>query len=80
MTGPKWIREVIKNNVISESEAKEILEICRASETEEVLMPEHLHSAIERVAREEFGLVRDGEILVRFVPPRDVDKAELDDR
>jgi len=37
-------------------------------------------AAIERVAREEFGLVRDGEILVRFVPPRDGEKAELDDR
>ena len=41
---------------------------------------ETVPAAIERVAREQFGLVRDGEILVRFVPPRDAPKAELDDR
>ena len=41
---------------------------------------EAVPAAIERVAREEFGLVRDGEILVRFVPPRDAGKGELDDR
>jgi cell division protein FtsB len=29
--------------------------------------------AIERVAREEYGFVRDGEILVRFVKPARVD-------
>ncbi len=37
-------------------------------------------AAIERVAREELGLVRDGEILVRFVPERDRRAPELDDR
>jgi cell division protein FtsB len=40
---------------------------------------EAVPAAIERVAREEFGLVRDGEILVRFVPPRVAGGPELDE-
>lgn len=35
--------------------------------------------AIERVAREEFGFVRDGEILIRFVPRSEAVTAGVDD-
>jgi cell division protein FtsB len=35
--------------------------------------------AIERVAREEYGFVRDGELLVRFVPLSDDIQAGVDD-
>ena len=35
--------------------------------------------AIERVAREEYGFVRDGELLVRFVPRSDAVQAGVDD-
>jgi len=35
--------------------------------------------AIERVAREEYGFVKDGELLVRFVPGSETDAPGLDD-
>ena len=35
--------------------------------------------AIERVAREEYGFVRDGELLVRFVPRSEPDPSRVDD-
>lgn len=35
--------------------------------------------AIERVAREEFGFVRDGELLIRFVPHSEAVVAGVDD-
>ncbi len=35
--------------------------------------------AIERVAREEFGFVRDGELLIRFVPRSEIAAAGVDD-
>jgi cell division protein FtsB len=36
-------------------------------------------AAIERVAREEYGFVRDGELLVRFVPRSEDGATDLDD-
>ena len=35
--------------------------------------------AIERVAREEFGFIRDGELLIRFVPHSETVAAGVDD-
>ncbi len=36
-------------------------------------------AAIERVAREEYGFVKDGELLVRFVPGSEGAETDLDD-
>ena len=47
---PHWMHEAISDKVLTHSEAQEIHALCKASETDEVLMPEHLHSAIEKLA------------------------------
>ncbi len=46
---PKWMQRAIKEQVLSEAEAREWHAICLSAETEEVSLPAHLHNAAERV-------------------------------
>ena len=49
MTLPQWMREAIKDRVINEAEAQEIHQIVKASDQEEVLMPDHLYPVMQRI-------------------------------
>jgi hypothetical protein len=46
---PKWLNRAIKEQVVSEQEAKEIHQISLQSDQELVELPEHLWSAAERI-------------------------------
>ena len=46
---PKWLRQAIKDEVLSEQEAQELHQVALASEQEEVPLPEHLWPAAARV-------------------------------
>lgn len=46
---PKWLRQAIKDEVLSEQEAQELHQVALASEQEEASLPEHLWPAAARV-------------------------------
>lgn len=46
---PGWMKQAVKEQVISEAEAREIHAICLDSDTEFVTMPKHLNVACERI-------------------------------
>lgn len=46
---PKWLRQAIKDEVLSEQEAQELHQVALASEQDEVSLPEHLWPAAARV-------------------------------
>ena len=39
---PKWLRQAIKDEVLSEQEAQELHQVALASEQKKVSLPEHL--------------------------------------
>lgn len=50
---PKWMRQAIEQQVLSEAEAQEMHQLTQASEEEEeelVILPEHLWPAASRVS------------------------------
>ena len=49
MNLPRWMQHAIKEKVINESEAHEILRICQEADQELVNMPKHLNTACERI-------------------------------
>ncbi len=46
---PGWMKQAVKEMVISEAEAREIHAICLDADTEFVSMPKHLNTASERI-------------------------------
>jgi len=49
MNLPRWMEQAIKNQIISKTEATEILQVCQTSDQEFVTMPRHLNTACERI-------------------------------
>ena len=49
MSLPKWLKQAVREQVVSPAEAQEIWQISLDSESEEVNLPEHLWSAAERI-------------------------------
>lgn len=47
---PKWMRQAIRDNVMSPEEAAEMYQLCLESEEEVVSLPEHLWKAAERIS------------------------------
>lgn len=46
---PKWMQQAVKEQVLSPQEAQEMHQVALSSSTEYVSLPEHLHSAAQRV-------------------------------
>ncbi len=46
---PRWMKQAVKERIISEAEAHEIHAICLDADTEFVTMPKHLNTACERI-------------------------------
>lgn len=46
---PKWLRLAVKDQVLSQAEAQEIHRLSEALQEDEVVLPEHLHPAAERI-------------------------------
>ena len=46
---PAWLKQAIKEQVVTKSEAQELFQICLQAETEQVVLPEHLWPAAERI-------------------------------
>ena len=47
---PKWMRQAIRDNVLSPEEAAEMYQLCQASSEDEISLPEHLWKAAERIS------------------------------
>ena len=58
---PEWMQQAVAELVLTEREAREIYNLCKASPDKEVVMPEHLHEAAERIYLWE---LQDGEPLI----------------
>ena len=46
---PGWMKQAVKEQVISETEAREIHALCLDADSEFVTMPKHLNTASERI-------------------------------
>ena len=47
---PKWLRQAVKDRVVSQAEAEEMYQLVESSDQEEVILPPHLFQAAERMA------------------------------
>ena len=47
---PRWMKQAIKDNALSLSEASELYHLSKNSPPEEVEVPEHLWDAVERLS------------------------------
>jgi cell division protein FtsB len=69
--GEYSIMEVRRARVERAAEAAEVARLRAENDSLRALVDslEHDPATLERLARERFGLIRDGEVLYRFAPP-----------
>jgi cell division protein FtsB len=69
--GEYSVMEVRRARAARAAEAAEVARLRTENDSLRALMDslEHDPATLERLARERFGLIRDGEVLYRFAPP-----------